>query len=126
MNLTIKNLFAVCLLIFFAGQIKEISGPTGVVHTAGVNREIFTSIGFAGVKLPPEWEKIINESGIPKAELMEHADVILDILRSMDEKRRRRIAEMIPDDKEVPTTIGKLCNYSIDKLDTCHIYLSLR
>jgi hypothetical protein len=92
------------------GQIKEISGPTGVVHTAGVNRDIFTSVGFAGVKLPPEWEKIINESGIPKAELMEHTDVILDILRSMDEKRRRRIAEMIPDDKEVPTTIDPLVN----------------
>jgi hypothetical protein len=76
------------------------------VHTAGVNRDIFTTVGFAGVKLPPEWEKIINESGIPKAELMEHTDVILDILQSMDDKRRRRIAEMIPDDKEVPTTLG--------------------
>jgi hypothetical protein len=66
--------------------------------------------------LPPEWDRIIQESGIPKKDLLEHADLILDILRSLDEKRKRRAREL-PDEEEISSlTLGMfITNYHILK-----------
>jgi RIO-like serine/threonine protein kinase len=103
------------LLNFFkkrrsSAHVPQISSPTDFQHISHVRHDSET--GFVG--LPPEWDRIIQESGIPKKDLLEHADLILDILRSLDEKRKRRAREL-PDEEEISSlTLEKLVNQKDD------------